>query len=406
MKEKSNNTKRKKNKANLYSSWINLKIEILLALITVVSVPSAIDALLSDEISIFIRSLIIVISFVVIVALFFDLFIKKISIIKKNDVAESEYIREQKINQINKALFDSLYHSNSTKIRGIFRYTYGRVPEWNPINYRDNVLVYDVHEHIRSILISMAEMIISIDSKRFNDNNVSVELVYCYPNDEIINLPINMTMKKNPSWKLISSGDTSGNHQSVLEHLCQDNSFFTLVDCCGTVFKNNKFSDINKYQKALVDQRFIELDKRSPSDMTFFVRDIRDCECSKDGKHKGTAIGTIINIRNDNPERIFVKAILTINTYGEPIFVDVADNECECQGKDKFYLSEEDYKNIFCDTILSTYKKLLETELAQMYIRHSIHERNICPRTGRKTPVRCKNGCQECVNCSVCSGLE
>jgi len=171
-----------------------------------------------------------------------------------------------------------------------------------------------------------------------------------------------------------------------------------LVDCCGTVFKNNKFLKIEKYQYDLIKQRFKGLDRKVP----FFIGDVRDWERSIDDECKGTAIGTVINIRNDNPEDIFVKAILTINTYGETIFVNSSDHahKHKAQGGDKFYLTEDDYKKIFCDTILSTYTKLLETELAQMYIRHSIRNRYICPKNGRKISEKHEKKCLGCDRCS------
>ena len=43
----------------------------------------------------------------------------------------------------------------------------------------------------------------------------------------------------------------------------------------------------------------------------------------------------------------------------------------------------DDYEDVFINTILSTYSRLLETELAQMYIRHSIRVRIRCRKTGR-----------------------
>lgn len=326
---------KKKNKIMQRNKRNDVVIEIILAIITVISVPSTILSLKEDVekygLMIMCGAMIIMI---VVAAFLFIFFKRKIANIKKSYISEAEYIREQKINQINRGVFESLNKSSSSKVREIFRYTYGKVPEWNPINYRDNVLVYDVHEQIRSILISIEQVVISI-----------------------------------------------GNQQFVLDHLSNKESFFTLVDCCGTVYKNNKYSNIERYQADTVEKRLGKVDNN-----IFFVKDVRDLERSKLGECKGTAIGTVINIRNDNPENIFVKAILTINTYGESIFSSSSGNGYGKLERDKFYLTEDDYHDIFCDTILSTYTKLLETELAQMYIRHSIRNGFICPYSGRKIP--------------------
>jgi len=347
---------------------------------------------------------------------------------------KQDYKKEQKINQINKVVFSSLYDSNSSKLQEIFRYTYGTVPKWNPIDYSENIIVYDVHEQIRSILVSIERAVIAIDPERFSDRNVSVELVYCYPRDDrssyegdIGKIPLDeklvTKLKENGEghpWKLISSGDTSGDQISILSHLSSRDSFYTLIDSCGTIFKNNKFDNETLFHRALVQKHrdgkedsvlnIMEKLKKEQSQECFFIKDIRDWERAKDGKTKGSAIGTIINIRNDNPEEVFVKAVLTINTFGETIFCSTDEqgevnlpttqsadsSNLEADGKastkrdkikspvvDKFGMTCADYEKEFIETILSTYSRLLETELAQMYIRHSIREGIRCRKTGR-----------------------
>ena len=93
----------------------------------------------------------------------------------------------------------------------------------------------------------------------------------------------------------------------------------------------------------------------------------------------------MINIRNDNPEEIFVKAILTVTTYGVPFFVKNTTRKIDNKyiDVDKAGLSEKDYNDVIIGTIISSFSKLIETELAQMYIRHSIKEGKMCPKSGR-----------------------
>lgn len=188
--------------------------------------------------------------------------------------------------------------------------------------------------------------------------------------------------EENPNydWKLITSGDTSGNHKSVLDYLTQHNSFYVLVDSCGTIFKNDKFSEITDYQEQLLPP---EVSEGSPR--TCYIKDVKDWEHSKNGICKGSVIGTVINIRNDNPEEIFVKAILTVTTYGENFFVKNTqwkDGE-KFIDLDKDGLTEADYSDVMLNTVIASFSKLIETELAQMYIRHSIKEGKICPKSGR-----------------------
>jgi len=310
-----------------------------------------------------------------------------------------DFEREQRINSINNSVFDSLYMINSSKIREILRYTYGKVLDWNPVNYRDNVLVYDIHEHIRSILSNMKKVIISIDPERFNDQNVSVELVYCYPEDsytvktnarsedekkqyrdEAMTIPVSERIKKSKDyfWKLISSGDASGDSHTILSYLYEKDSFYTLVDCCGTVFMNNKFATVDNFRRKLVAERLKRKGINDTSTATkFFLPDIRDVERARGGQCVGSAVGTVINLKNDNPEETFVKAILTINTYGESFFVE-PHSMWRRKNRDRFGFSIGDYEEILVNTILFTYSCLLESELSQMYIRHTIKHHQRC----------------------------
>lgn len=308
---------------------------------------------------------------------------------------------------------------NSSKARETLRYTYGTVPEWNPIDYQSNVLLYDVHEQIRSILISLKKVVISIDADRFDDQNVSVELVYCYPEEDENkgNLPIPASSGKRAStavktkkntayandrldktWRLISSGDTSGNHSTVLAHLENPMSFYTLLDYCGVKFVNKKYepmieeSQIDKVKYHILSTGYTAI---SNIGTCFFAPDTKDLEMAKDKKANGSVIGAVIGIRNDNPETIFLKAILTINTFGEPIFVEDSASYTNKWWKrlrgitapvfDKTGLTEEDYKELFYNCILPTYKTLLASELSQMYIRHALRGKKVCPQTGRVT---------------------
>ena len=94
----------------------------------------------------------------------------------------------------------------------------------------------------------------------------------------------------------------------------------------------------------------------------------------------------MINLKNDDPEKTFVKALLTINTYGESIH-EPASTLAKIFTKnpvDKYALTLEDYSDIITNTILPTYSRLIETELAQMYIRHTIREKKRCRWTGHE----------------------
>lgn len=85
----------------------------------------------------------------------------------------------------------------------------------------------------------------------------------------------------------------------------------------------------------------------------------------------GSIVGLTLNVKNDEPEKVLVKAMITITTYGRKL------NE---RGDP---VRERDYRELLKTNVLNGYKALLESELAQMYIRHMIREGDMCPRTGR-----------------------
>lgn len=350
------------------------------------------------------------------------LYWKKNEIYQENRVTKYQYNRAKKINEISKAVFVAMNSANSAKTREVLRYTYGKVPEWNPINYLDNVLLYDIHEQIRSILISLKNIVISIDPLRFNDKNVSVELVYTY----LTNKDDQDTSDDQKfEWKLISSGDTSGNHRKVLDYMNNKKSFYDLLEYFGMQYVNNKYEYISSEDceliRKVIESKGENKDYKDFSVRKYFLLDTKDIEYSKNGEIDGSIAATIINVRNDEPQKIFVKAILTINTYGEPIFTTEnkftnilrknkrkKKEHFDILQKDKFGLSKDDYNDLFCNIILDSYKTLLTSELSQMYIRHALKKKKKCLFTGRNVQA-CQNidfklsaDCDKCKNIKVC----
>ena len=328
---------------------------------------------------------------------------------RKLRITDVEFMAEKKKNQIKNSVFHALHEANTGKISATLRYTYGKVAEWNPINYEKNRLVYDVHEQIRNILKSLQNIVISIDPERFNDKNVSVDLVCCYPED--VGIDSEVPIKKRPQsevdgneeqpfeapdkpWKLISSGDLSGNHRRTLDYLSEPLSFYAFLSYCGSWFANRKYEKqeiddelIELYLQRLRDECHCELSPKEEAIIkgkTFFVRNVRDYENSRYNSTKkdwdGSAVGTTICVRNDNPEHVLVKAILTINTFGEPLFF--ATNGKSPYDYDKYGLSEKDYEELFLKQIVGTYRTLIASELAQMYIRHLLQKEKISSTTG------------------------
>lgn len=288
-----------------------------------------------------------------------------------NFVQRKKAYRYQKaliIEKIDKAVLSSLNCANAAKVRSTLRFTYGNVHDWNPINYRKNVLVYDVHEHIRTILLNLRDVIIQTSPERLHEDNVTVDLIWCYPKEKGYSgyLPyIDESGTHKKPWKLISTGDKSASAHSIQEWVASKDSFYAAV-----IQKGYLCSD----KKDLVGQYHV---------------DTKDKEYNPDIQAlSGSIAGVVIDVKNDEPSRVLVRAILTVNTFGTN-FYDAGSFPG---------VSKAEYEEILKRRIITVYKSLLASELVQMYIRHSIREDGRCPITG-SLPDEGKN--DEDNNCST-----
>lgn len=248
---------------------------------------------------------------------------------------------------LSKATLLAQQKSNEAKTRNILQLTYGRVPEWRPFNFRKNVLVYDIHEQLRTLLVEIRDSVLTLSDETDSDK-VTVDLVYCYPDDTYSGRlpepsPHYGNEQPENAWRLITSGDASCINYTLHDFLRSNESFFFRLDQENFVFINDKKTVSRYYIPSGKDQEY-------------------------DGV--GSIVGMTINIKNDAPESVLVKAMLTITTYGWNLL------------DKKSLIKEEEYREIFKQNVLDGHKSLLESELAQMYIRHAIKDGNMCPYTG------------------------
>lgn len=248
---------------------------------------------------------------------------------------------------LSKATLLAQQKSNEAKTRNILQLTYGRVPEWRPFNFRKNVLVYDIHEQLRTLLVEIRDSVLALSDETDSDK-VTVDLVYCYPDDTYSGRlpepsPHYGDEQPENAWRLITSGDASCINYTLHDFLRSNESFFFRLDQENFVFINDKKTVSRYYIPSGKDQEY-------------------------DGV--GSIVGMTINIKNDAPESVLVKAMLTITTYGWNLL------------DKKSLIKEEEYREIFKQNVLDGHKSLLESELAQMYIRHAIKDGNMCPYTG------------------------
>lgn len=268
-------------------------------------------------------------------------------------VTKRKYLIMCRQEALSKATLLAQQKSNEAKTRNILQLTYGRVPEWRPFNFRKNVLVYDIHEQLRTLLVEIRDSVLALSDETDSDK-VTVDLVYCYPDDTYSGRlpepsPHYGNEQPENAWRLITSGDASCINYTLHDFLRSNESFFFRLDQENFVFINDKKAVSRYYIPSGKDQEYNGV---------------------------GSIVGMTINIKNDAPESVLVKAMLTITTYGWNLL------------DKKSLIKETEYREIFKQNVLNGHKSLLESELAQMYIRHAIKDGNMCLYTGAqcKTP--------------------
>ena len=326
--------------------------------------------------------------------------------------------------------FVALRNANIRKTLEVMRYTYGKVSNWNPINYYKNMATYDIHEQLRGILISLRDLVIDLDDTgALNSDNVSVELIYSYGCS-----PIEAYEKKdkNANMNSTDSSDTTNDEsedetrrissgeydlEKPSEYLGIDESFFKFVynSKGGYYFANDKNmiqpcikndkKDDKKDEKSehhyIVSKKDLRYDEdeetaNSRGMLKPFNRIEKENKCAADAGKQGDYVkyrlhnpGSIVclffNLNNDLPSEICIGAVLSISTYGHKLCNDP---------KELPYFKEAFRKNV-----LHSYKSLIISELAQMYIRHSvcIGERN--PITGDANHRIGKIAAEDMMNC-------
>lgn len=245
--------------------------------------------------------------------------------------------------------------SNEAKSKSVLQITYGHEPEWHPFNFNKNYLEYDIHEHLRTILIHLRDAILNFSGQKDSDT-VTVDLVYCYPDStysgslpeppDTYNNSTDNEQGKNHPWRIITSGDSSCTDYTLHNFLESKQSFYHYLDHKHFAFINDK----TNFKSCL----------------GHYIPSGKDYEY--DGA--GSIIGVAINIRNDQPEQDLVKAFLTITTYGWNL------------NSYKSILTNEEFGEVFKHCMINSYKGVLRSELSQMYIRHMLHDEKMCCYTG------------------------
>ena len=292
----------------------------------------------------------------------------------------SKHRKEQIDERLSMSTFLALQDANRNKTDEIMRYTYGQVHKWSHINYYTNMLMYDIHDQIRQILNSLRDLIINYDEAgRFNKDNVVVDLLYSYE-DFCFGELYDPDIKE--SIRLISSGDNDCG--PVVKELLYDNESQTfyklLIDGISEDDGNNKDSGTScstqkqrSYDRSEGYLFFNDkmrsvfnntLQPYSPTTKDKIYSNIANGGIRDDKKDypvTGSIIGLVFYVKNDQPNQVGIKAVLTINTYGHRI---IDNNE----------IDENAFEEGFYQKVLCSYRSLLVSELSQLYIRHQVKQ--------------------------------
>ena len=149
-------------------------------------------------------------------------------------MTKKKYLLMCRQEALSKATLLAQQKSNEAKTRNILQLTYGCVPEWRPFNFRKNVLVYDIHEQLRTLLVEIRDSVLMLSDETDSDK-VTVDLVYCYPDDTYSGRlpepsPRYGDVKQENAWRLITSGDASCINYTLHDFLRSNESFFFRLD--------------------------------------------------------------------------------------------------------------------------------------------------------------------------------
>lgn len=289
---------------------------------------------------------------------------------------ENNYHYYVESKRITTALLTAAKRTDFAKTCSILQATYNNVNKWHPIDYCQNILVYDVHQHIRDLCIQLKELFVSLMPDELTDDMVTVDLVYEYPSEKefekpelvedycIVNnqtkdtdddkLPVKESELNQISWRVITSGDHTSSSVNLHLYLDASNSFYNHLRNQGYVFGNDKK----------------ELEKEN-----HYIWSTKDREhfCN------GSIVGVVVELKNDTPEIVFIRAYLTITTYGRKL-VEEGDT-----------LNVIQFEKLLKETVINIYKTRIESEFAQMFVRHGIREGYINRHTGKINTNQKKN---------------
>lgn len=213
------------------------------------------------------------------------------------------------------------------------RDTLSHETEFNKIDIKENILPYDIHSHIDDICKEFKKVIASIT--QINNEFVSSTFIYRYTDDEF--------RAEDQQWKWIGGREPISNrplNEFIKE---KDTTFYHIInDNIHYIFGNSK--------KELARRKLYHLSARD---------------------NMYDDIGSIFSIKLafGNNITTFVEGIITVTTHGRYFINNDGINN---------NITPNDLRNMIIDEIFPYYRKLIETELGLLYIRHINKQNDLC----------------------------
>lgn len=249
----------------------------------------------------------------------------------KELVAAKEIINTNKKYQISRKILNRL--ANCEKIKGSYIQDETYKTHYD---YKENVLLYNPHRFLERVCDEIKSLI--SDITRIDLEYVSVSYIYKYPlkgkkvyEDE---------SEKWQDWKWITGKDSTSNFDLNALISKEDSYYHYLIaNDKTTSFENDKANLINQ-QRYYVGEK----DKRH--------------------RNYGSISAHKMSFKNNN--YTFCTSYLIISTYGKK-FCDANDGS--------EFISESEFEEVLFEQVIPPFRKIIETELGLMYMRHIEREK-------------------------------
>lgn len=196
-------------------------------------------------------------------------------------------------------------------------------------DYEEHILLYNAHRYLERVCDEIKSLI--SDVTQIELEYISVSFIYKYPTE-------NENMWTGWQWITGKESTMSLNLQQLIEK--PDSYYHYLIsNDISTSFENDK--------GKLIPFKHYWAEERDKRHNTY-----------------GSISAHKMSFRNNNAT--FCTSYLTISTYGKKFYTEL--------NKNNVFNSEKEFEQILFDLIIPPFRKIIETELGFLYLRHKYRE--------------------------------